>query len=127
MAENRHVVKGVASLQTQSFSGPIPHPSDFAEYERVLPGTAERILSMAERESAFRHEAERKRLALAEEDAKRAKAETERGQWLSFILASIAFASAVVCAALKQPAVGGIIAGTTLVAVVSAIMKQRAK
>lgn len=31
-----------------SYSGPLPHPDLFAQYDSVVPGAAERILSMAE-------------------------------------------------------------------------------
>lgn len=34
---------------SEQFSGPMPHPKHLREYEEVLPGSAERILSMAER------------------------------------------------------------------------------
>ncbi|PIQ30327.1 MAG: hypothetical protein COS35_13425 [Zetaproteobacteria bacterium CG02_land_8_20_14_3_00_50_9] len=36
-------------------SGPLPAPEDFAKYENILPGAAERILSMAENEARHRH------------------------------------------------------------------------
>lgn len=41
---------------TQAFSGPIPPPAVLAEYDSRFPGFAERIMSMAEREAATRHE-----------------------------------------------------------------------
>ena len=36
-------------------SGPLPPPAMLEGYERIVPGAAERILAMAERESATRH------------------------------------------------------------------------
>ena len=39
---------------TLSHSGPLPAPQDFREYDQVLPGSAERILSMAEKEQQIR-------------------------------------------------------------------------
>lgn len=36
------------------FSGPLPRPDDFAEYERHCPGAAERIIRMAERQQEAR-------------------------------------------------------------------------
>lgn len=33
----------------QRYQGPLPHPQDFAGFEEVLPGAADRILSMAEK------------------------------------------------------------------------------
>lgn len=32
------------------YSGPLPKPEDLAKYEQVIPGAAERIIKMAERE-----------------------------------------------------------------------------
>ena len=43
---------------SSSFQGPIPHPDHFAQYNKVLPGAAERILKMAEREQENRHKHE---------------------------------------------------------------------
>lgn len=42
----------------QEFSGPLPHPSIFAEYERILPGAAERLLSQTEIQSKHRRDLE---------------------------------------------------------------------
>ena len=39
-------------------SGPLPQPEDFDRYNVVLPGAAERLLTMAEKEQAHRHKLE---------------------------------------------------------------------
>ncbi|MFB8773464.1 DUF2335 domain-containing protein [Streptomyces broussonetiae] len=39
--------------------GPLPSPESLAEYERALPGLAERIVRMAEAEQGHRHHMER--------------------------------------------------------------------
>lgn len=44
----------------ESFSGPIPPPTILAQYDQVLPGSAERILKMAETQEAHRHVIEAK-------------------------------------------------------------------
>ncbi|HHT0956237.1 DUF2335 domain-containing protein [Enterobacter kobei] len=44
----------------EAFSGPFPHPRHLKGYEDVLPGSAERIFSMTEREMAHRHRMEEK-------------------------------------------------------------------
>ncbi len=38
------------------FKGPIPPPEAFGQYEQIVPGAGDRILAMAEREQAQRHE-----------------------------------------------------------------------
>jgi len=43
---------------TTAYSGPIPSPDDFAGYNAVLPGAADRILKMAEGQSSHRQRIE---------------------------------------------------------------------
>lgn len=38
----------------KAFSGPLPSPEDFEGYNRALPGAADRIISMAEKEQQIR-------------------------------------------------------------------------
>lgn len=38
----------ISAVQHTQFSGPLPPPALLAEFERVLPGSAERILQLAE-------------------------------------------------------------------------------
>lgn len=40
------------------YSGPIPDPESLSKYEQIMPGAAERILSMAENEAKNRHKNE---------------------------------------------------------------------
>ncbi|MCL4395750.1 MAG: DUF2335 domain-containing protein, partial [Chloroflexi bacterium] len=47
------VGRAIATLW-EHYSGPLPHPRIFAQFEKVLPGSAERILAMAERQQAHR-------------------------------------------------------------------------
>lgn len=53
------VERVVAKVIQSEFSGPIPPPNIIKGYEDILPGAAERIISMAERQSAHRQEMER--------------------------------------------------------------------
>src|SRR5438034_5455816 len=48
-----------AALIAQSFSGPLPPPDALAKFEQVLPGLADRIMKMAEKQSAHRQSIER--------------------------------------------------------------------
>jgi uncharacterized membrane protein len=48
----------VTQIQVASFSGPLPHPSLLARYNDVIPGGADRIMAMAERQSAHREKLE---------------------------------------------------------------------
>ena len=53
----------------ESYSGPLPHPNIMAGYEKVLPGTAERIVAMAEKEQAHRHNAQNKMIQIESRDS----------------------------------------------------------
>jgi uncharacterized membrane protein len=52
------VVGQQLTVLQQTRSGPLPSPEDLARYDMVLPGCAERILRMAEANSAHRHRIE---------------------------------------------------------------------
>lgn len=49
------VAQATLLLARENFSGPLPHPKHFERYECILAGSADRILSMAEREQKHRH------------------------------------------------------------------------
>lgn len=84
----------------QHFQGPIPPPDLIAQYERVAPGFAERILAMAEREATARQENVRRNTEIADCDIREAHVETKRGQWMSFAITIAAFLTAAYCAAI---------------------------
>lgn len=48
------------TITHQSFSGPIPPPDHLEKYERIQQGFADRIMKMAENQSAHRQECEKK-------------------------------------------------------------------
>ena len=55
----------IGSETISTFSGPLPPPNTLAEYDRRIPGAAERILRMAESEQARRHQAEAELLRIS--------------------------------------------------------------
>ena len=74
-------------LQAASFSGPLPPSPTFREYEDVLPGAADRILGMAERQAEHRQEWEKNALRSAQRDSMRV-------QWLGFSISLVALIAA---------------------------------
>ena len=75
-------------MQAAAFSGPLPPPSMYHQYEAVLEGSADRILSMAEVEQKHRIDWEAKALNAA-------SGETVRGQWLGLFVVIICLGSTV--------------------------------
>jgi uncharacterized membrane protein len=56
---NQVVQAGAAAVQ---FHGPLPLPQLLEGYEKVVPGSAERIIRMAEEQQAHRHSLEQQAL-----------------------------------------------------------------
>lgn len=57
--EDQKMERAVAKIIQSEFSGPIPPPSIISGYEETLPGAADRILAMAEKQSEHRQNMER--------------------------------------------------------------------
>ncbi|MBR1437466.1 MAG: DUF2335 domain-containing protein [Synergistaceae bacterium] len=113
--KNPHEVSIVASSQSLTYSGPLPPASEIAMYEKVCPGSADRILKMAEQQAKHRQNIE----------AVAVKTSSERsilGVKYAFYSAISAFVLSGVCFCLGQTAAGGAIFGGTLVSLVTAFI-----
>ena len=62
-----------------AYKGPVPKLEDLAKYDQVLPGSANRILTMAQQQAKHRQELEKVILYSGIKDSK-------RGQILGFVL-----------------------------------------
>ena len=77
--EERVITRVTAQIEI-SFQGYLPPPEMYAEYERALPGTADRILKMAEFEQLSR-------VNLQKDNLRRKYNFQIVGLWLGFVLA----------------------------------------
>ena len=82
------------------------------KYNEVLPGAAERIVSMAESQGNHRRELEAR---VIESDIK----SSVRGQWFGFVLGSLGLTAGFVLGLLGRSLAGSVVAGTSLVSLVS--------
>jgi uncharacterized membrane protein len=83
----RSVSQEIVEFST-SFSGPLPPPQTLAQYNSAFPDAAERIMKMAETQSAHRQSLEKARV--------HADIHNEKlGQWFAFILALVVFIGGV--------------------------------
>lgn len=98
---------GEPGVVTVTYSGPLPPPSAMAEYERVLPGAAERILVMAEKAAAHHQAIDVQAQKLIGQDVL-------RGQLLGFSIAAAGLLVSGYAIYKGYPAVAG--------AIVAAIM-----
>ncbi len=60
MSKNKSIQVRQQQINIQQFQGPIPPPEILARYDEVIPGGADRILAMAERQAAHRQELEKR-------------------------------------------------------------------
>lgn len=102
-------------VQSQSFSGPLPHPEILKKFDDVVPGAAERIIKMAEEQSAHRKDLERK---VIESDIARSR----WGQILGFFIAIIGLSVSAIVSIYGSPFAGGIIGVGTLASLVGVFM-----
>lgn len=86
---DRPEVQSVLAVLSKSHSGPLPAPEDFAAYERALPGSCDRIITMAEKQQEHFYSINTKRIEGDLEEAK-------RGQNYALIIALLAL---TLCAA----------------------------
>lgn len=106
---------GVVLHQSQTFSGPLPPPEVLEKFESVVPGSAERIIKMAEEQSAHRKYLER---MVIESDVARSK----WGQALGFLIAIAGLAISAIIAIYGNAIAGGIIGVGTLASLVGVFM-----
>jgi uncharacterized membrane protein len=105
------IMSGIfAMVESRQFSGPLPAPEDFAKYEENLPGSAERILRMAEKQQEHRIESESKIIGYKTSVGK-------RGQWLGFILVILCIAASVMLGLFGHDWLAGCIGVTTVLGV----------
>lgn len=94
----------ISVIEAASFSGPLPPPSLYREYNEVVPGSAERILGMAEKNQEHRHSWETNALNHAANDRK-------REHYLGFGLMLIVIFATVYLAVIGQTVVACVLGG----------------
>lgn len=105
----------VAQAAVESYSGPIPPPALFEQYEKILPGCAQRIMCMAENQQNHR-------IAIESQVVSSQQAIQKSGQKYAFWVAIIfAFVSGF-CAFTGHDAVAATLGGTTVVSLVAAFI-----
>ncbi len=113
--EARTVLTQVVS---KSHSGPIPSAEELEHLEAVLPGLADRVVSMAEREQNHRHGTVTS--LLTKEFSLRG-----RGQWIALVALAMLLVAVVGIAWLGDTKSAAWLGGATIVAVVSIFVTGR--
>lgn len=66
----KELVKEIIRLERNEYSGPIPPPELLGGYEKILPGAADRILAMAEKQADHRRAMEKTVVESGSRDSK---------------------------------------------------------
>lgn len=115
--EKGEVVTSIGQIAAR-YSGPVPLAGEMRRYKEIDASFPERFVSMAERQAAHRQAMETK---LVEGDI----ALKRRGQDYALISVVIGMLVALVFGYMDLPIVAGVVAGTTVVGVVSAFVVGR--
>ena len=96
----------VARVIQSEFSGPIPPPNIIKGYEEVVPGSANRIIAMAEKQSEHRQEMERVMINAEARDSL-------LGVLFAFILGTLCIVASIIIV-INVPESAGAISGALL-------------
>lgn len=113
--------------QIQTFTGPLPHPSALKEYDSVLPGIAERIVSMAETEAKHRHRMDNEKARQNELIIKGDFAERHNGQVFGLCIGALSLVTSMVAIFLHAEKAAIVIGGSTVVGLVTVFVVGRIK
>lgn len=119
MSHNRPPNQLQVSQSAQVFTGPLPPPEQLIKYNEAVPNAAERIIAMAEKQSAHRQQLET--IALREE-AKR----SSLGLAAAFILSVLALSASTFCIYTGHDVAGSSIFGASLASIVIAFLRGTA-
>ncbi len=124
-------VNKVHQVLQQVTTGPIPSPEILEKYEAIIPGAAERILSMAEREAKHRHQNESKALEanikIANVNAKTVKSENllkRRGQSLAVVLYVLSMGVTTYAIYNGMATVASIVGGSTIAFIIGSLLSS---
>lgn len=109
-------VATVLSARMEMFLGPLPHPAHLAAYDEVVPGSAERIIAMAEGEQAHRHKWEKT-------EQKSINIQGFVGLFLGALIVLAFIGGAIYCAMIGKELVGVAMIGVAAMGTIPAFIK----
>lgn len=119
--QRAQVVAQVISLvKEERFSGPIPHPKHFEEYERILPGSGRELLDMAKSNLTHSQDLQSRALGADIDDMK-------EGRRLGFAALVVLMVGAIICGLLNKDTIALALLGATVVGTIGQLIKGRGK
>lgn len=128
----------VTVTASREFSGPIPPPELLHKYDEVVPGAANRILEMAEREAAHRQQVElavaqanittqAEVVAINKQKVANSFASDRLGQWLGGVISFTALCGAIYLATAGHATTAAVVGALPLASVVRALTLRGSK
>jgi len=102
--------------QAQHWQGPYPPPEAIERYEKVLPGSFNRLIAMAEQLQTAQIEQSNQALESTQADSR-------RGHWLGFLVSGFAIFGALFCIALGSSWVAVALVSVPVMAVARALVE----
>jgi uncharacterized membrane protein len=124
---DKTVERSFVEYRESRFTGPLPHPQLFEQYERVLPGAADRIFAMAESEAHHRRAMEEKAINADIEGMRRQFAEGRVGQFCALVITIGFIVSGTYVALRGQPLAGVALSGIGITTIVSTFIWGRTR
>lgn len=112
------VAQVVALMKEEKFSGPIAHPKHLREYEQIVPGSGDRIISMAEQDLRHGHALQNRAL---EADV----ADMREGRRLGFAALLILIVGAIACGMMGKDAIAFALLGASVIGTIGTLIKGR--
>ncbi|HAG0017976.1 TPA: DUF2335 domain-containing protein [Salmonella enterica] len=101
----------VQAIVLKHFQGPVPPPAMLKEYDDIIPGLANRLVELTEKEQAHRHRTESDSIKIA-----------TRGQVMAFCVVLIVIVTAILFGLHGNTVLAGILVGIDLAALVTAFI-----
>lgn len=111
----------IMRVTQSSFAGPLPPPDLMREYVDILDDGGNRIVTMAEKEQAHRHEMDLRELAIEETVTKGDVVRANNGQWMFYSIVLLFVIGGLVGLLLEKPLAGFASLGGAIVAALAGI------
>ena len=115
----------VRHTQEILYQGPVPPPAIMERLEQLLPGAADRIFTMAEKDQAAAHEAQRSAHERAVHLEKDQHGESMTALWMAFSICLVFAVGGILLILNGFEKIGAALIGTTLLGVVGSFLSQK--
>lgn len=121
------ISRTVSQSVTSQFSGPMPPPEYLARYEQICPGSADRMLAMAEKEADHRRTTETTIVAAQIEHHNKQFSEARRGQICAVIITLAGLGAGLYAAIQGHEITGGVLGVGGIGGIVTTFILGRTK